>query len=110
MSGRKCHFVPGLFRERKVFARLHQRRVPRKHIVDAGDVLNPEALRNVRNALLRRRFNVAFLGGKLPENGRKEGRLPAAVRADEADPLARTRNEVGFGIENARPAHEREIE
>ena len=82
----------------------------REHVVDAGDVLHLEALRNVRNALLRRRFNVAFLGGKFAKNCRKEGRLSAAVRADEADALARARNEVRFGIKNARPAHEREIE
>ena len=53
-----------------------------KHAVNAGDIFNREALRNMRNALMGRRFKFAVFRG----------------------------NEIGVSVEQSRPAHQREVE
>ena len=39
-----------------------------KHAVDAGDIFNREALRDMGNPLMGRRFKFAVFGGKVPQN------------------------------------------
>ena len=81
-----------------------------KHAVNAGDIFNREALRNMRNALMGRRFKFAVFRGKVPQNRSKECGFAAAVGADQTDAFARLGNEIGVSVEQSRPAHQREVE
>ena len=79
-----------------------------KHAVNAGDIFNREALRNMGNPLMGRRFKFAVFRGKVPQNRSKE--CGFAVGADQTDAFARRGNEIGVSVEQSRPAHQREVE
>ena len=87
----------------------NKRRMAGKNEFERRHVLGDKALRNVRNALGRRRLDFAVFGREVAENGGKKRRFAAAVRTDEPDALAGRCGEIGALVEQARAAHEREV-
>ena len=109
MGGRKRHFVAPGFRGGERRACGNKRRMAGKNEFERRHVLGDKALRNVRNALGRRRLDFAVFGREVAENGGKKRRFAAAVRTDEPDALAGRCGEIGALVEQARAAHEREV-
>ena len=77
--------------------------------LDRRAVERGRLLRHVRDRPAGRQLDVAAVGVQLAAQEREEGRFPAAVRADDADPLAGVDGEVGGVEEQLRAAAEAEL-
>ena len=82
------HGVSGSLRRGKLAPGRRQRRMAFNHVVKRDAVDLDDALRHVRDALARRRLNLAVLKRQLAENGGKKRGLAAAVGADQRNALA----------------------
>ena len=107
---REPHRVVLSFGRRQLGARGGQRRVATEHVRDRSFVGRLDVLRDVRDALERRRLDRSAVDRQLAENRSEQRRLARAVGADQPDPLTRRRDQRNVAIQRARAARKREID
>jgi hypothetical protein len=109
-SMREIQVVVLLLGQREFGARRGERGVAGQDVVERGDVRAFDVLRHVGDALVRRRFQFSRVDRKLAEDGGKQRRLAAAVRAHESDALTRRRDERHTAVQRARAAGNGDID
>ena len=85
----KAHFIVARFGLRQFLARSAERRMAGQHEIDRVLVRSLDILCDVSDPLGTRSLDDPGLGSEFAEQRCEQGRLAAAVRADEADALAR---------------------
>src|SRR5712691_1232248 len=86
-----------------------QRGVAVDRVLERGTLERRRFLRDVRDAPARRVIDLALVGVKLAAQEREQARLPRAVRADQADLVARVERDVGAFEQRLGAAAERDL-
>ncbi len=86
-----------------------QRGVAVDRVLERGPLERGRFLRDVRDAPPRRVVDLALVGVQLPAQEREQARLPRAVRADQADPVAGVERDLRAFEQRPGAAAERDL-